>query len=343
MGAGEWAMGDVGQERAGRETGRPAVEWVDDGLWAIDLHFQGVPRVIAAWLLAGAGRLALIDTGPASTLPALRAGIAATGNRLEDLTDVVLSHIHLDHGGAVGHVVAAATGATVHVHPAGARHLVDPSRLWASAARIYGDRMETLWGAMEPVPAERIRTPDDGETLDLAGRSLTVLHTPGHASHHIALHDTGRRLVFAGDTAGVRAPGTGYVCPPTPPPDLDLDAWHATIARLATLEARRLCLAHFGVVTDVAAHLGALGRNLDGFRDLAVTALASGADGPELTARISAAMAAGLVAGTPDVEPDPTVLTELEWATPAFMAAMGLTRYVTRAGLVAAARDSVGT
>ncbi|HEV2528518.1 MAG TPA: MBL fold metallo-hydrolase [Thermomicrobiales bacterium] len=328
-------MRDMQDEWASREMDPPIIELVDEELWAIDLRFQGVPRVIAAWLLAGDGRLALFDTGPASTLPALRAGIAATGHRLEDLTDIVLSHIHLDHGGATGHLVAEAAGATVHVHPAGARHLVDPSRLWASAARIYGDRMEMLWGAMEPVPAERIRTPADGDTLDLAGRSLAVLHTPGHASHHIALHDPARRMIFAGDTAGVRVPGTGYVCPPTPPPDLDPDLWHATIARLAALDARRLCLAHFGMVTDVAAHLGALGRNLNCFRDLAVAALAAGADGPELTARISAAMAAGVAGGTPGVEPDPTVLAELEWATPAFMAAMGLTRYVTKAGLVA--------
>ncbi len=307
---------------------------IDDGLWAIDLRFQGVPRVIAAWLLAADDRLALIDTGPASTLPTLRAGIAATGYRLEDVTDVVLSHIHLDHAGAVGHIAAAAPGATVHVHPAGARHLVDPSRLWSSAARIYGDRMETLWGGMEPVPADRIRTPDDGETLSIAGRSLAVLHTPGHASHHIALHDADRRMIFTGDTAGVRAPGSGYVCPPTPPPDLDVGAWHDTIARLAGLGARRLCLAHFGVVEDVGAHLAALGTNLDGFRDLAVAALEAGADEPELTTRISATMAAGAAAGAPGAAVDETVLAELEWATPAYMAAMGLTRYVTRAGLV---------
>ncbi len=308
-------------------------ELVDDGLWCIDLQFQATPRVIAAWLLAGSDGLALIETGPSSTMAALRAGIAATGHRLADVTDVVVTHIHLDHSGAMTHVAREAPSARIHVHPAGRPHLIDPDRLWASAARIYGDRMVPLWGDAGPVPADRVQPVDDDEVLHLAGRDLRAIHTPGHAGHHLALHDADRQLVFTGDAAGVRAPGTGYVCPPVPPPELDIPLWDQTIARLAGLHARRLCLTHFGVVADPAAHLWQLVRNLDGFRDLARSVLVAGGDQATLTAAIHDRMAAGLgVVRSGPVEVDPVALRELELATPSYMAALGLTRFLTRQG-----------
>ena len=312
------------------------VEQVDDGLWCIDLQFQHTPRVIAAWLLAGADGLALVETGPSSTLPALRAGIAATGHRLADLTDVVVTHIHLDHSGAMTHIAREAPGARIRVHPAGRPHLIDPARLWASAARIYGDRMATLWGDVGPVPEERVRAVADDEVLRLAGRRLRAIYTPGHAGHHLALHDADRQLIFTGDAAGVRAPGTGYVCPPVPPPELDIPLWDESIARLAGLDARRFCLTHFGVVSDPAAQLRQLVRNLDGFRDLARAVLIGGGDQAALTAAIHDRMVAGLAAGQDDpAHVGPRELRELELATPSYMAALGLTRFLTRQGWLA--------
>ncbi len=319
------------------ETIPARVEEVDDGLWCIDLQFQGEPRVIAAWLLVGSAGLALFETGPSSTMPALRVGIAATGHGLADLTDVVVSHIHLDHSGAMTHVAREAPGARIHVHPAGLPHLVDPDRLWASAARIYGDRMVPLWGDVGPVPADRVHPVADGDVLRLAGRELLAIHTPGHAGHHLALHDAGRQLVFTGDAAGVRVPGTGYVCPPVPPPELDIPLWDRTIATLAGLGARRLCLTHFGVVSDPAAHLRQLVRNLDDFRDFARSVLLAGGDQAALTDALHARMAAGLAAGHdgPVAGVDGAALRELELATPSYMAALGLTRFLTKQGWLA--------
>ena len=225
----------------------------------LDLQFQGFSGAVAAFLLADGDDLVLVETGPGSTLPALRAALQAAGRDIAELTHVVVTHIHLDHAGAAGAVLREAPRARLYVHPAGAPHLVDPSKLMASAARIYGDAMERLWGAFEPVPAARLTTLGDGDAIPFGrGRRLVALHTPGHASHHVALHDPELGDVYTGDVAGVRLANAPYVRPPTPPPDIDLDAWRASIARLRALDARRLLLTHFGAVTDVAWHLDEL-------------------------------------------------------------------------------------
>lgn len=304
---------------------------VDEGLWCIDLQFQGVPGVIAAWLLSDGNHSALIETGPSSTLPALRAGLEEIGVSMADLDDVVVSHIHLDHAGAAAHVAAAAPHATIHVHPVGAPHLIDPARLWASASRIYGDRMERLWGDAGPVPAERINVVEDGQRFRVAGRDLTVLFTPGHAGHHIALHDPALDAVFTGDSAGVRVPGSGYVCPPVPPPELDIPLWHHTISRLRDLGSRRLFLTHFGVVDDAGEHLGLLSAHLDAYRDIARVVLERGGDQDALTAVIHEQMEAG-VKRDDDATPASEAfrLQELELATPSYMAAMGIERYLRK-------------
>jgi len=225
----------------------------------LDLRFQGFAGAVAAFLLADGDDLVLIETGPGSTLPRLRDAIAAAGHDLARLTHVVVTHIHLDHAGAAGAVLRGAPRARLYVHPAGAPHMIDPSKLMASASRIYGDDMERLWGAFEPVPADRVTTLGDGDAIAFGrGRRLVALHTPGHASHHVALHDPDSGDVYTGDVAGVRLANAPYVRPPTPPPDIDLDAWRASIARLRALDARRLFLTHFGAVTDVAWHLDEL-------------------------------------------------------------------------------------
>ncbi len=310
-----------------------------DGVWQLDLGFGGRPGVIAAYVVAGDGEVALIETGPASTLPALLAGLAGVGFAPDDLTAVLVTHIHLDHAGAAGRLLRRAPRATVHVHPVGAPHLADPTKLVASATRIYGDRMDELWGEIAPVPAQRIMPLEDGVPRAIAGRVLTPLFTPGHASHHVAFWDAAASTAFTGDVGGVRLAGSGYVCPPTPPPDLDFAAWEGSIRRLEALDARRLCATHFGAFADAAAHLGQLRENLARFRDLAAVTLAAGpgagGDQAALTARITAAMAEALAADDP-AGADPAAQAErlatLEAATPSYMAAMGLGRWWAKRG-----------
>jgi glyoxylase-like metal-dependent hydrolase (beta-lactamase superfamily II) len=298
------------------------VQQLDDGLWIIDLGFQGRQEVIAAYLIAGNDEVALIETGPSSTLSALTTGINAAGFAVGDLTAVLLTHIHLDHAGAAGVLARDNPNLTVYVHPFGAPHMVDPAKLISSATRIYGDKMEPLWGEIAPVPEAQVRALADGETISIAGRTLTALFTPGHANHHIAFWDAAAGAVFTGDVGGIRMPGTDYVCAPTPPPELDPAAWAESVARLKRLNARRLLLTHYGAFDDVEAHLDQLLPHLDDFIAIAEQALGHGASQEELTAKIHNRMAAELG----DVPADTFV--NLEWATPSYMAALGLTRYL---------------
>jgi glyoxylase-like metal-dependent hydrolase (beta-lactamase superfamily II) len=301
---------------------------IGEGLWLLDLHFLDVPNVVAAYLMAGNGELALIETGPSSTLPALRAGIRAAGFAPEELTALLVTHIHLDHAGAAGVLVGECPRATVYVHPIGAPHMVDPSRLLSSATRIYGDEMDRLWGEVRPIPAERIVALEDEQSVSVAGRVLTPLFTPGHASHHVVYWEAASGTAYTGDVGGIRIPGTSYVCPPTPPPDLDPAAWAVSAARLQSLGARRLCLTHFGPFDDAEPHLAALIPELEVFVDLARTALQHGADQSELTGVIHDRMSERLGAA-----PDLTE-RQIELATPSYMAALGLTRYLTKRGEV---------
>ena len=309
-------------------TGIDVATPIGERLWLLDLRFMGEPGVVAAYLLAGNDELALIETGPSSTLPTLRAGIRAAGFEPADLTALLVTHIHLDHSGAAGVLARECPRATVYVHPIGAPHLADPAKLLASATRIYGGRMDELWGEVAPVPAERIVSLDDGVPVSVAGRVLTPIFTPGHASHHAAYWDAASGVAFTGDAGGVRMQGTGFVCPPTPPPELDPEAWAESIVRLRALEARRICPTHFGPFDDVEAHLDALLPELDAFLDLARTALRAGADQATLTRVIHDQIAARLG----DV-PEQT-LRQLELANPPYVAAPGLTRYLTKRGEV---------
>ena len=240
-----------------------AARQLDDDLWMLDLDFQGSPGVIAAFLITGDDGHTLIETGPGSTVSALERGITAAGARLDDVTQLAVTHIHLDHAGAAGTLLRRLPDARLLVHPFGAAHMIDPSKLIASATRIYGDAMDRLWGAFEPCPADRVITVDDDAELRCGRRTLRALHTPGHASHHIAWADLERRTAFTGDVAGVRLGPNPYLRPPTPPPDIDVDAWHQSAHRLRSLGLRALDLTHFGRITDSANHLDNLVRTLD--------------------------------------------------------------------------------
>ncbi len=221
----------------------------------IDLHFAGRERAIGVYVVETDDGLALFDCGPTSTLPALHDGLAAHGLELSDVRHLLLSHIHLDHAGAAGSLARAHPELTVWVSDVGAPHLVDPSRLERSARRLYGDLFDTLWGELAPVPESNVRVAG----ADVLG--WECFPTRGHASHHISYFRDGTLL--AGDAAGVRMPGSRYVLPVSPPPDIDVEAWHDTADAIRARAPERLALIHFGVHEDVASHLDRLEAELD--------------------------------------------------------------------------------
>ena len=216
----------------------------------IDLMHLGRPRVIGCWQVEDV----LIDPGPESCLGALLEALGEQRPRA-----LLLTHIHLDHAGASGALVERWPELEVYVHERGAPHLVDPARLMDSARRLYGEDMDRLWGDMTPVPEGSLRVLEGGESV-LGGR-FEVAYTPGHASHHVSyLHD---RTAFVGDVAGVRINDDSLTVPPTPPPDIDVEAWHRSIERVAAWRPGRLAMTHFGASEDVDSQLAEVGERLD--------------------------------------------------------------------------------
>lgn len=208
----------------------------------VDLNFQGTPRTIAAAIVHDADGVTVIDPGPTSCLGALEDGLRQRGMDLADVRTLLLTHIHLDHAGATGSIVARVPNARVFVHEVGAPHIVDPARLLASATRLYGDRMDSLWGAFLPVPSDRVNVLAGGERV---GRHLRVAYTPGHAKHHVSYLDEASGVAYVGDTGGVCV-SRDYVIAPTPPPDIDLDLWQQSLDTIDAWHADVLFLTHFG-------------------------------------------------------------------------------------------------
>jgi glyoxylase-like metal-dependent hydrolase (beta-lactamase superfamily II) len=246
--------GRVRRQGAPRAAGaRLSTAEVAPGVIQIDTRLGGHDRLTAGYLVDGPAPV-LVETGSRSSVPTLLAALDALGVSADALAAVVVTHIHLDHAGGVGDVAAAFPGAAVYVHELGARHLADPSRLVASAGRVYGDLLDSLYGRLEPTPAERIHVLEDGSQIDVGGgRSLTAVHSPGHAKHHLALHDSGSGLLFVGDAVGVRLPDVGVLRPATPPPDFDLSLAISSLHRFAERRPAALALAHFGVLSDPPA------------------------------------------------------------------------------------------
>lgn len=245
----------------------------------IDLYFRETPEIIAAFLVEGPEGLVLVETGPGSTLPQLLTGIAELGFSPCDVRDVFVTHIHLDHAGAAGWW-AQENGSTIYVHPRGARHLIDPSRLMESARMVYGDLMDTLWGDMISAPEDKVRILNDDETVSVAGLDFTALDTPGHARHHhaYAVEDA----VFTGDVAGARLRGCDYISVTSAPPQFEPDAYFDSIERLREANPARLFLTHFGEVTDVDAHLDDYKENVDLASTFVHDRLAEGMDADSL-------------------------------------------------------------
>ena len=230
----------------------PVVFEVADGITAIDTFFGGRERYTAAYLLEAEGPT-LVETGPSTSLEPVVAALQRLGIGPSDLAHVVLTHIHLDHGGGVGAIAERYPNATVWVHERGAPHLADPARLVASATTIYGpERMTSLFGPVVPVATDRIRALHDGEVIELGGRSLLVLDAPGHAKHQVALADSRSGAVFTGDALGIHPPDVSVLRPATPPPDYDLEQAVATIERIRGRARDTMVLfAHFGPVHEV--------------------------------------------------------------------------------------------
>jgi glyoxylase-like metal-dependent hydrolase (beta-lactamase superfamily II) len=221
----------------------------------------------------------LVETGSQSSVPALLGALDELGVAPNDLAGLAVTHIHLDHAGGVGDVARAFPRATVYVHEKGARHLADPSRLVASASRVYGDLLDSLYGRLDPTPAERIRVLADGEAIEVGGgRQLVSVDSPGHAKHHLGLHDSGSGILFAGDAVGVRLPDAGVLRPATPPPDFDLDQALGSLRRFAERRPTGLALAHYGLLPDPASVLDEADATLRRWADVAEGAWRDGRD-----------------------------------------------------------------
>jgi glyoxylase-like metal-dependent hydrolase (beta-lactamase superfamily II) len=224
------------------------------GLDYVDLNFLGIPEVIATAVLHHASGVALIDPGPSTTHQSLKESLRRKGISITDVRQILLTHIHLDHAGVTGTLVRENPGIEVLVHERGAMHMIDPSKLLASAGRLYGADMDRLWGDFIPVPAARVKALKGEEHIVAAGRELEVAYTPGHASHHVSYFDGASRVAFVGDTAGIRRTGRDYIMPPTPPPDIDLDAWRTSEDRILSWEPETLFLTHFGPFHGARMH-----------------------------------------------------------------------------------------
>jgi len=271
----------------------------------LDLDYFGTPRVIGAYLVETDDGLAVFDCGPTTSVGALERQLVERGTSFDHVRHLLLSHIHLDHAGAAGVLVRKYAHVQVHVSEIGAPHVVDPSRLERSARRLYGDAFDSLWGELAPVPEANVRVVGE-EVL-----GLECFPSPGHASHHVCYLD-GQGTLYAGDAAGVRIQPARHILPVSPPPDVDVEAWHRTIGEIEARRPERLALVHFGVVEDPGEHVARLREHLD----LWAARVRDGAGEEEFVA----AARADLAADEDDLEPGAK-------AAPLWQSYAGLRRY----------------
>lgn len=283
----------------------------------LDLHDRA-PRVIASFVLETSEGPVLFETGPESRFPALVEGLRTLGYTPQDIRHVFVTHIHLDHAGAAWRF--AQTGSRIYVHPKGAPHLADPSKLWASASRIYGDQMEPLWGQMGRVPEGQIQALNDGDIVDIGGNHIEAVGTSGHANHHHAYRIGG--ALIGGDVTGVRI-GRGPVLPPCPPPDINVEVWGDSIAKVRSLRPETLYLTHFGPFSDVDAHLDTLEATLSDWAEWMRRQLKEGKSREAIVPEFEAYVGEQLRrAGLSEAE-----VQEYEFADPSWMSVDGLMRY----------------
>jgi glyoxylase-like metal-dependent hydrolase (beta-lactamase superfamily II) len=261
------------------------------GVLQIDTLLGGWERVTAGYLVQGPDPV-LVETGSQSSVPALLAALRELGVDADQLAGVAVTHIHLDHAGGVGDVARAFPNATVYVHEKGARHLADPTKLVDSASRVYGELLDQLYGRLDPTPAERIHVLEDGEAIKVGPtRTLTTVDSPGHAKHHLSLHDSDTGILFVGDAVGVRLPDAGILRPSTPPPDFDLAQARQSLQRFRDRSPSGVALAHYGLVPDPMAILEEADEILVQWAEVAEAAWRAGDD---IAAALDAAFASDL-------------------------------------------------
>jgi glyoxylase-like metal-dependent hydrolase (beta-lactamase superfamily II) len=295
------------------------------GISYVDLNFLGRPHAIATGVISNASEVALVDPGPASCLDALEQNLHAQGVRLADVTHLLLTHIHLDHAGVTGTLVKRHPHIRVLVHERGAAHMIDPTRLLDSATRLYGADMDRLWGEFLAVPASNVQALTGGERIEVAGRVFDVAYTPGHASHHVSYFDSSSGVAFVGDTAGVCIDG-GYILPPTPPPDIDVERWTASARRIEAWGPGTLFLTHFGPSPNPPrTHLQTLLDNLQTAVDLARQTLAGEGTDEERRKRFAEAISRELRRHMSDAQ-----AATYGTAAPFEMLWLGLARYLRK-------------
>jgi glyoxylase-like metal-dependent hydrolase (beta-lactamase superfamily II) len=286
---------------------------------SLDIRLSGLKNAIAAYFIPYSGGVVLIDPGPGSTLETLKSSLADYHLEPENVTHVLLTHIHLDHAGATGWL--AGKGAQIHVHPVGAPHMLNPEKLLASARRIYGDQLEKTWGDFLPVPVTNLKEVRDGEEIVIGELHISALYTPGHAEHHIAY--VYQNTCFCGDVGGVRKPGRRYVRLPFVPPETHLGKWHSSLKRIMTIGCRSIALTHFGIYDDAPAHLDLASHCLDEIENWLELVMPEIPDVETLQERyITWLHERGRLLGL-----DEETLTSYDYASPAQMGASGLFRY----------------
>jgi glyoxylase-like metal-dependent hydrolase (beta-lactamase superfamily II) len=303
----------------------------------LDTNWMGRPRSIGAVLLESDGHRAILDPGPASTLPVLRQHLAARGISVADLNAILLTHIHLDHAGATGALIRENPSLEVYVHKAGMLHMADPSKLLASAERLWPGELQHLFGETLPVPFGNLRMLKGGETLALGSRNLEVVYTPGHASHHVSYFDSSDATAFVGDTTGFHIEGDPYVLPITPPPDIDLEIWNGSLDAIESRHPARLFVTHFGYSNNPAAHIAEHRRNLQRWAELAVDIQRAATDQNVALQKFVAATTAEIAQRLPPAEAEHYIFNaglDLSW--------LGLARYHRKRAEAAAAAPPPG-
>jgi len=308
----------------------PVVFDVADGVTAIDTFMGGRERYTAGYLL-DADEPTLIETGPTTSVEPVTSSLDRLGIAPDALAHIVLTHIHLDHAGGVGRLSGRFPNATIWVHERGAKHLADPSRLVASATRVYGEReLGEVFGPVDPVEAGRLRSVSDGETIHPGGRELRLLDTPGHASHHLAISDSRSGAVFTGDALGVHVPDLPVLRPATPPPDFDLERYVASIERIRAARPSILLFAHFGPIREVDATCDLAIRRVRDWASIVEDATRETDDAEEIAERLRVAALGDIETGA-EAELDLEVLEDrLRLLSSIRMNAAGLARYWQR-------------
>ena len=292
------------------------------GLDYFDLRFGGHAGFIATGLLHGASGVGLVDPGPTTCLPVLRAALATRGFTTADVRWILLTHIHLDHAAATGALLRECPAARVLVHERGVKHLVDPSRLIASATQLYGDDMDRLWGEIAPVPSANIDAIGDYAETVVAGHEVKVAWTPGHANHHVSYWLPGPRVAFVGDVAGLSRPGGQLVLPLTAPPETDLDALRQSTETVLSWNPDVLFLAHFGPQWSPRVHFQQMWKRMDDWSNTVRAAIAAEGTDEDRSARFASSIADEFARVMPRAEADAYALAarlDISWA--------GLARY----------------